>query len=118
MKMIGVCSASLRMRMNRAVSKPSMIGICTSMRITANALLHHRAQRGLARLDVDDRVPERLEDATDREVLGGVVVHHQDRRAGVEHHVWPRRTARRRIGRGTTRSSAARSSDVSTGLGM
>ena len=45
MKMIGVCAERLYWRISAAVSKPSMSGMLTSSRMTANSRSQHLAQR-------------------------------------------------------------------------
>ena len=52
-KMIGVCSDSSACGSAGPSRSPSITGIWTSIRITANGALHHRAQRCLARRRLD-----------------------------------------------------------------
>ena len=56
-KMIGVCAERLYWRISAAVSKPSMSGMLTSSRITANSCLQDSLQRLAARARADEFWP-------------------------------------------------------------
>ena len=79
--MIGVCAERLYWRISAAVSKPSMSGMLTSSRITANSCFSTSRQRLAARAHADDALPEVLEDGPEDEQLLRQVVDDQDARA-------------------------------------
>ena len=97
--------------MSAAVSNPSMPGMLTSSRTTANSLLQEAAQRLAPRRRRQDVLVQVGQDGREREQLAGVVVDHEDVDAVARLAV--------RLGR-VQRHSHARSTDsicsVSTGL--
>ena len=79
--MTGVISDCGLSRMRAAVSNPSMIGIRTSSKMTANscAMTHRRAASPESASTIG--VAERRQHGLQRQPLGGIVVDHQDRNA-------------------------------------
>jgi hypothetical protein len=81
--MIGVCAERLYWRISPAVSKPSMSGMLTSSRITANSRCRISFSASLPEPHADDLVAEVLEDGAEDEQLLRQVVDDQDARAFV-----------------------------------
>ena len=125
--MIGVCADLRRARISAAVSKPSMPGMLTSSRMTANSCSSSQRSASSPERGGDDVLAELLEDRPEDEELVGQVVHDQDVRPLAA----PRRSPSRLGGDGAMRRcmfmrivpsamqparSTASSCSVSTGL--
>ena len=76
--MIGVCRVRSRCRIRSAVSKPSMPGIWTSIRISAKSSLEQPAQRLDAGAGPDEVLAQLAQRRLEDEEVAGRVVDHED----------------------------------------
>ena len=76
--MIGVCRVRSRCRIRSATSKPSMPGIWTSIRISANSSLEQPAQRLDAGAGPDEVLAQVAQRRLEDEEVAGRVVDHEN----------------------------------------